>query len=818
MTGAETKGIDRRTQPPEESRAMMPGSLFTSLHPSAIGEENAQAMMNCYTERGVFELDKRYRQFQPAHASSPQVMCLAAGIPAQEIVAICNGTARKVVASSVWSADGTVSQWSGSLVNGTGLAAGNWQSWVHDKWMFFTHPTGGVRYVELGTNELKTLYRNYDINTQGTWAIDRPPYPSQEWNSGTDTIVNGPATSGGTWSIANNNLQLVATNDPTGYWDTYHSGEATYGTSIDLSQVDYIGFTISMLQGNYLTLTAPMVKVKTTTFNTAATAKNCPVRFSRDSVGRTMQVWVDLTGISRTARTQVTGWVFGVTMWRDGPDGFSISPLILGGTFMQSLNGGKIENANAAAVEDIDYAYTYIKADNTGESGGTLVTVNGPATMGTRRDGTLPYMGAHVALSIGVNGDPPYDGTSKIRVYRKVASVWYRIDDDSILNAGSPAWIDRLTSDQVRLLSANPNLTIGTIDASASGAVTDIVGGISWRGSNTYFGQNGKVYFSRVNKFTDVLWDQITIDNAKDDDTGRPRTLQGDPEMAGKIIAAVSLDALHLFTRNRYIGIVGDKPSQASYPRVMYAGKGVVGPRGATAFADGALFASDDGLYFGNIASAFSGASRSPIEEVTKFVRPTYQTVIGTSSATKAKTIVVTHEADIWIICETRFLHLTQEKRWIYGEFSHEVVDARSDPEYGILLQLSTGKMAQIGSYKTDLGTNVAGDNGTVVRWSYTGKLYYGATNILRAQTMVERAAGTPNVTATVYSEDSPAGRTVTANETGFMDLPFPRHMDPTTQIRYKSGGHYFFCKLEGDGTDVVTRFALGIASAEGRK
>lgn len=71
--------------PAAQGILIVPGELNTTLHPSGLGQTQLQDKYNCTTERRVFELDSRVRQFAPSPAiyagpsctnSNPTTVCV----------------------------------------------------------------------------------------------------------------------------------------------------------------------------------------------------------------------------------------------------------------------------------------------------------------------------------------------------------------------------------------------------------------------------------------------------------------------------------------------------------------------------------------------------------------------------------------------------------------------------------------------------------------------------------------------------------------------------------------------------------------------
>ncbi len=804
------ESLDRRTMPQEVELALRPGPLHTSLHPAALPEGHAQFVLNCSIDRGCWEVDKRYRQCQPAPAASPSGFVIGAAKPAKEILAVHNGLAKKVALTAVDAVNGAASQWSSTLTNGSGLTTAAWKGWQYQKWVFIANPDLGVRFMELGTTLLEKLYLNYDLNASGSVSLAIPPYTQRPWTG--DTVASGANHTGGDFSIVSEGIQMYDPWDPTGNQLTRHEFILTFAASVDLSKVDYLHFTMTTLQGNQLANVPMFCRLFNSTHTTQATSIGAVVKRAYSADFRTADVWIDLTQISEAERTAVTKLLFQFHLWRDGPDGVHIRPMDLGGIFLQSYLGSKIDPMTNQTAPDIDYAYSYWEPSPT-ETGATVTTLPGNNTLGERFHPALPYMGSHAKLTVVPFTDPPYNAVgSKVRFYRKVDGLWYRIDDNSVLNTGTPTWTDKRTADEVKALGSPVTLTIGGIDPSASGEVKGIDFGIQWKGANIYFGE-GKAFASRVNNFKDVLWDQILSDNAADGDVGRPRTWLAEPVFGQKIIAAVADDALYMLSRTAGSYMTGDLPSSASLPGVLPV-RGVVGPGGACGHRGGALICSDDALWFVRVPSGQS-ANAPVLEEVTANVRPTYAAVIG-SITQRALTCIGVIDDEIWVTCENRYLHFTREGTPIYGEFTNgdTVVGIQTNPEYGMIFLLSDGTLGKVGAWKTDGGTDATGSNGAAVSWSWKSRRWVEPLQWLGFRS-VYASVGTGQVRGKIWTERNPStGAAVT-----FTDVAKTVGFDwyPRDAGHPINGGRWGEIEISGLASDVVYSAVVVTAGAESK-
>lgn len=791
-----------------EARQPLPaGPINASLHPSVIPDGWGQANRNCNTDRAVFELDKRYRQFQPALSapSTAQGFGIGAHRNGKQFIAVKNGICKLVNTSETTNSDGTVSAYT-TLSGGASLGTtGDYRCWQYQKWLFIANADGGIRYIEIGTTVMKKLYRNYTLGSSGNYSLDKPPYSERVFTG--DSVAAGSGHSGGDWSIANGGVQVWDPWDPTGYQWTYMEGIVTFASSVDWDNNDYLALTLTTLGGNFFADTEAIVSFGNAGHATQATFLRARVKRELTNSNRTLTLWVDLSQIATSERSALTKMLIGVTLMRDGPDGFHLKPIKVGARYLQSYQGSQIDNVNPSNATDIEYAYTYIKADNTVESNATVVTLPGNLTMGEKFGASLPYHGVHSKISVTPTAAAPYDATSKIRIYRKVGTLWYRIDDNSLLNTGTPNWIDVRTADEVVAIGSS-SITIGDVDPGASGEVKGIDFGCQWAGANWYFG-NGKAYASRVNNFKEVLWDEVTFDNSTDAEIERPRTYLADPRTGQDVLAAVPNAAFYWFTRHSALAISGDLPALASYPIIIGA-KGVVGPHAATALGGGALAAADDGLWFYEVPS-FAGDSMEPPVEVTKDVRGLYATLIG-STTVRVKTCVAVHDDEIWLFCENRYLRRTREGRWIYGEYpvGKVIKSLAQNPEVGLCFMFEDGTLNIVGSFKTDGGTNAAGSNGAAATWDWTSKKYTEDWHLLNARLQVEYVT-TPGVTLTAYSDRNPTGSALSFIEAKTRQVQnFPRDVDHS-----HNGGAWSTFKLSGGANDVVYSADVGTSRAE---
>lgn len=788
---------------------LLPGPLITSFHPASLPEAAAQGNLNCSVDRKCWQLDKRFRQFQPASESTGTAQTFGLGVTRTDKVflSVKNGKLRVVTTDAI-DDDGSISQWGSVFNDGDDLGSYSWRSWQYSKWLFLADETGGIKYFEIGQTDLQTLYRNYDLNADGSAVPSKPPYTEVEFDP-SDTVgslLGSGSMSGG---ISNGGVDCYAGDDPDGVHATSLECVITFATPRDLSRIDYMIFTASTIAGNTFSNLATRVQIGDASHGSRNNMSFASVKHVLFSGNHTKLMWVDISQIPRSNRTAITHLLVGIEMLRNGPDGWHLQPVKEGGTYLHSYQGSRIDSAKPNTADDLEYAWNYVKSDGTIASSAKVVSVPGPQTLGERPEASLPCAGAKFSLTADVNSDPPYDATSKVRFYRKFDNVWYRIDDDSILNTGTPTWSDDLTNDEL-ILKTTYDLTIGEVDPGASGPVLGIDFGIQWGGSNLYFG-NGKMYFSRVDNFKDVLWDDITMDTSDDEDLARPRTMVADPSLSQRVLAAVAQSELYVFTRHAGFWLSGDLPVNLTFPRPIPGVKGVVGTKAACAWRGGAIYGSDNGLYF--VAVPPLGGQDIDWQELTKLIRPTWEWLIGDDD-TRPNTVVTTIDDEIWVFCEDRYLHLTKEGNWVPGEWANEadVLDARSNPELGLALMFTDGTLGAIGDWKTDGGTAVDGLNGDAPTWEWTSRTIPEELHI-GFVTVKSEYVTAPALSVTAYSERNPSGTSLTLNAVkDFQTKNFPK--DGASS---HNGGQWLKLKLSGGPNDVLYFASIGVSPAESR-
>lgn len=254
--------------------------------------------------------------------------------------------------------------------------------------------------------------------------------------------------------------------------------------------------------------------------------------------------------------------------------------------------------------------------------------------------------------------------------------------------------------------------------------------GASWKGANVLFTEDGLAYFSRTGQPRDFIWlkqDQTPEEAEKDynidaSDEGRPRTLSVSHGRNDKILAAVSQDSLYAFARRAGYAFVGEYPAQPKAFIEIPGAVGICGKAAACAYQDGALFGSDTGLYYVEVAIGFVGqAKQRALLEVTKDVRPTWAWLLGTNSS---NLVVRVCDEEIHCYNQTRYMVRDRDGRWRTGTRPSNVYTVEHDTILGTFAQLGTNHLAHLGWFTTDDATAVDGTGGTAVVWSARGKRF----------------------------------------------------------------------------------------------
>jgi hypothetical protein len=365
-------------------------------------------------------------------------------------------------------------------------------------------------------------------------------------------------------------------------------------------------------------------------------------------------------------------------------------------------------------------------------------------------------------------------------------------------------------------------LTFAPITAAGSGQVVGVINIVEWKGSLLYLLANGEVAGSQSNVAQNVEWDGIVLDLTGVDPSAFPRTLQiaanGLPCLVG-----VGGAVLYLWTRKEGFTMRSLSTfAQADFPSKMDGVRGVVSSRAACAYEAGALFGSDDGLWYVAVNPYNPSVSTSPpdaLVEVTKDNRGLWKKLIGDQTA-RVNLIVRTTGQDIWCFCQNRLIHISRNQRLTYGEWANgkSVAAACGDPRRGVVALFTDGSLGTCGLYLTDGGTNLAGDNGTAPSWRWRGKRHTSAKSLISVRAVYESADGSPSqVAVTAFTaRGSIVGDIVPFTDPGgFGHTPFDTSM---VGANSKVGGDWIEIEIAGGNTDKVTRCDIVASESEGFK
>lgn len=315
--------------------------------------------------------------------------------------------------------------------------------------------------------------------------------------------------------------------------------------------------------------------------------------------------------------------------------------------------------------------------------------------------------------------------------------------DDALITGGGSVELEVLYD------GCGEVLDFSNTTPSESGSVLDITFGCSWKGSNVYLGRDGKAYFSRTNAFSEVLWDNVVLTNDPGStDLGPARTSVVPDNLKDPLVLAVPAENLYVATSSEvYVFVSGETAANSSYPRKIDGARGAIGKRAGCVYGDSALIGCKDGLWRIKKSTDY-GEQPDDLQEVTKGIRGDWEWLLGEAGE---RLVVRSHFGDIWAFCEQRFICLTRRGsvipgQWASGAHVHDAVSTK----HGLLAQLEDGRMAVVGAYKTDGGTDLAGDHGDVPTWVYRTGQSVEPWSPLRAVVYSGGATGPSQKSATV--------------------------------------------------------------------
>jgi hypothetical protein len=691
------------------------------------------------------------------------------------------------------------SAWSAEL-SGLSLDVGPWFIWQYGKWLFYTSKTGGVYYRTIQDVDTSVppdtsygkwipVYKNpTSPGSTGSAQITtvRPPYDQQQvFIAGTDTIAattNIPAAITPIINGVSNLAQITVADNGPGYAVYYIEFEVTLATARSWSKEQALGYEMRQTladgtgYGNDGFDDRPANNKIILTNGAGTTWENDVIHCygTLNQPNGTYFAWVDLTGCPDAVRSNVKKIKIRFGLYQTGGSLYRLQQLITSGIYYHD-GVTPFYTQNASTVAEMDYAYDYTEGLTVRHAQKVVVT---PLThLGGAKpanfDGSFPYFGSRQSVRVPT-GNAPYSPAATINLYRLVGANWQRIATGT--NANDLVYEDALPDSVIAADPGTYPITVMNFDVtppSASGVATGVNCGCAWKGSNCYGGNDGKLYFSRANQPTTVLWDNVVLTNDVGSiDLGPARTSVVADNTADPILALVPAENLYVFTKREcYVFISGQTAATASFPRKIDGVRGCLGLRAACLYGDRALVAATDGLWIVKKQSDI-GFEPDLLVEVTKENRVFWKQFIASNPS---GVVVRQHLGQIWCFNGNNYFHIRIDMNPISGSWAdgRQVVDAVSDPFYGMLLLMNDGSVGVIGDYVTDGGILLAGTDGVPPVWSYTGHRLDEGLQIRRGVIWAETSAVSMAVDLLVESEQGSAHIDLTGLPPGSISLPF---------------------------------------------
>jgi hypothetical protein len=637
------------------------------------------------------------------------------------------------------------------------LGTGKFVLWQYGDRIYATNPDAGTYYRTIGDDDWTTLFE--DTQSPGSTgdasiALNMPPYADNGYfdsSASVDTIAmissSGRAT-GATAAFSPLGVdakpKIVTPDSGGGYGSGVIEYEITLATARDWSE------------GNVLTYRLAAVNLDGTEPSNDGFWNGDPSLFTLtltdgggssdtftakvDGVMNTQQgycyAFVDLTGASIDL-SDVKKIKFKLNSWMTGIGVYSLGALNVGGVIYHDIAGNL--GAKSDLTEDpLEYAYWFTEGGDVSQA--KKVVASAKDHLGRTRSfasfvngGLSSYGGSQVTVTIP-KADSPFTSAATIHLARWVDGQWQEIETGP--NTAELVYRDVIPDSLIAADEVTYPVVIPDFDNSTpleGGAVSGVVCGCSWKGSNVYAGKDGKIYFSRQNAPNEVLWDNVTLTNEIGSaDLGPARTAVLADNTSDYALAMVPAGNLYCFTkRDAWVFVEGDTAATASFPRRIDGVRGVVGIRAACAYGDRALVGCQDGLWLVKKSSDL-GEQPDLLTEVTSDDRGAWAWLLGDSPSTL---VVRTLLGEVYCFNQNRFLIFSREQHCIPGAWAdgRMVEDAYADPLRGIVMQMSDGHLCVIGDFVTDGATNVQGDNGTSFRWLYRSGRVNEAIDVRRA-------------------------------------------------------------------------------------
>lgn len=662
--------------PGRERMRIVPGSLATTLHPAAIDNSFAQILANCNPDRGIWELDKRYRLWQTTPGGDGFGFGYGYFNGTERVLAFTGGKAYQADGVYVETGLGSSSsEWSSALEES--LATSDWIVWQADKYLFGANPDSGLRYIQIGGTDMGG-FETTTMPQPTKPLIPRlvlPPYfPLFKWNdtsggrAATVTVASGTiaqatneygvtgrwtagvpaAEAGSIWTVEFDNVDpfaLITDADaPRGFLTFFIESLNTNCriNSTGVSSPDsVVAVGIDDGSGSYDWLPVQYVwdPSPNTYFNKLyVTADLRTSRFAKSALSRRIQIKFHFSDSGTSANPQ----------WR-------VSTVYFGGQHMDRIDDNRYEG-------QVELSYAYLNP------GTGVYSPPAPSTLITQKDwlrgthhwfgsssftefsgvtfNSMPTLGTGYGMGVDLNygsvSSPALQAgvasTDKIVYLRKIKNRWYKFSNGAEIS-GFWTLSNKFFYDQFGHYVDGFQFLSRVTESPAQYALFDFshnlsninnpICGVAWKGSNVVFTDDGLSYCSRVNSPFEFFVQGQTPPEIDPRDIYQPRTVQWS-DAKNPIIAAVSQDALYGFSRREAYVMTGPTPYQGSRPRRLPGTDGIVGRRAADRLGRGAVYGTDSGLFYVWAPNTFGGdQGEFEIEELTEGQRATYKELLG---------------------------------------------------------------------------------------------------------------------------------------------------------------------------------------------
>lgn len=766
--------------------SILPGQLNTSDHPSALSEKDGelQAAVRCLRNRRIFGPDKAYRQIDPAKTPNPVIA------PPQDCTGFCaaayQGTGRFLLAKgdalfySIPSTseafleratDGSTTLMADCLVHSstdewTGKSAmcqhkGNWC--VANR--AFVRRVGIVDPTDDGL-----LYKSYDPSIYEGYYELADNYTTISHSGAVATTGGTPPTT----TIVNGSVRVIDAYFPANVDFVEYTTTTTWGAAQDFPNPTYEQWAMVIVSRDADGATFPGYDANTP-YNAQYQNGNDPTIVFGDGVNTLtrpgyflfsggkmylfFQIEPDADGVPG-AMTQFTTCAITYTVATSAEQKLTISPLYFVGKPLPSITGETNDINDFASLDDRGFLAgygpvwdddEYMNYAFRGSDGGETVFGDPYLVQLRMRDlfkqdhfeTGCPAMPQKVTITPGfvLSG-----GHTNVQVLRKTTSSnqWYRIG--LILNDGAASHVDAIYQTILvagTLVSISPNPP----------RVTDIVSCAEWKGHLVLGDYLGRLFFSDQLDPSVFIWRDYTEGGTLTGVTTQPRSL----DVGGQndtILGIVGLDSIIALTRRRIYYMQGANAVEAVGPFQVENERGCLGPFAWCSAGNGALVASDDGLYLIQIAPNALGRSGDVRSENLTIAKQhaSWLELIGDDTE-RQRVSVVFAASEIWCFRDEFWMHRCESGYWSTGEWANgkQVVKAETDGLGRIAVAFTDTSVGYIGVFPTDGGVELAGEDGTPFTWYADSKKY----NI---PALVKRIDREGEGGVVVFSEVNPAG------------------------------------------------------------